>query len=99
MHIETGRYKKPRKTPVNDRKCNFCQMNEVEDEFHVILKCTSYEKYRADMFNDLKSFANIQDMDENTLFVWLMNYNNGDCTVAKIVADFIMKLFEKRKSL
>ena len=50
------------------------------------------------MFEYLKSFANVHDLDEKTLFVWLMNYNNGDTTVAKIVTDYVQKLFDKRKS-
>ena len=99
LHIETGRYKKPKKTPVNQRICTFCDTNEIEDEFHVILKCTRYENFRKDMLNNLKSFADISNMDEKSLFVWVMNYNEGDSTVAKIVTDYVWKLFDERNSL
>ena len=99
LHIETGRYKKPTKTPVNERTCNFCTTNEVEDEFHVILKCSYYENIRMEMLDKLKLFTDIQNIDEKHLFVWLMNYNEGDSTVAKIITDYVKEVFDKRKSL
>ena len=51
------------------------------------------------MLNNLKSFADISNMDEKSLFVWVMNYNEGDSTVAKIVTDYVRKLFDERNSL
>ena len=38
--IETGRYTKPKKTPVENRLCRFCKSNNIEDEPHFILHCT-----------------------------------------------------------
>lgn len=38
LSIETGRHTIP-KTPENFRICPFCQLNEVEHEFHFIFSC------------------------------------------------------------
>ena len=32
LRIETGRYKKPRKEPVEERVCRICRSGEIEDE-------------------------------------------------------------------
>ena len=31
--------------PINERKCNFC--NVLEDEFHFILECLVYREYKT----------------------------------------------------
>ena len=36
LRIESGRYTKPHKTPLEQRLCLVCNLNEVEDEFHFI---------------------------------------------------------------
>lgn len=41
--IETGRYLKSISTPINDRKCPFC--NILEDEF--VFQCPLYADYRS----------------------------------------------------
>ena len=42
--IETGRWTKPNRTPVNERICTLC--NKLEDEFHFIIECTRYVDLR-----------------------------------------------------
>ena len=43
LMIEKGRYLSP-KVNSEDRLCKLCDRNEVEDEFHFIMKCTLYDK-------------------------------------------------------
>ena len=42
--IEVGRWARPNSTPVDERKCRYC--NKLEDEFHFLLECTLYEDLR-----------------------------------------------------
>ena len=42
LAIETGRHSKP-KIEKENRLCNFCYLNEVEDEQCFLLRCTLYE--------------------------------------------------------
>ena len=44
--IETGRYTKPKKTPVENRLCRVCKSNNIEDEPHFILHCSFYNDLR-----------------------------------------------------
>jgi hypothetical protein len=46
LHIETGRWHKPNAIPVGEIKCNMCDNDTIEDEFHVVLECRSYQQLR-----------------------------------------------------
>ena len=48
--IERGRWG-PNKLEVEDRKCSICQ-NEVEDEFHCLLKCPRFNNQRIGLLAD-----------------------------------------------
>lgn len=43
IRIETGRYKGG---PVDERICNFCELNEIEDDSHFLLNCAMYSDFR-----------------------------------------------------
>ena len=43
LFIETGRH---RNIDRNDRKCQLCQCNDIEDEFHFVLICSAYTTLR-----------------------------------------------------
>ena len=44
LEIEVGRWAKPNRIPIDERKCRFC--NKLEDEFHFILECDLYKELR-----------------------------------------------------
>ena len=49
LEIECGRWTRPEKTPLDNRKCRIC--NALEDEFHFILECPLYEDLRKQLIN------------------------------------------------
>ena len=50
LHIETGHYHEPKKTPLDQRICHFCNHNLIEDEIHLILDCDYYDEFRTSLF-------------------------------------------------
>ena len=40
LEVETERWTKPEKTPLDNRKCKIC--HTLEDEYHFVLECTLY---------------------------------------------------------
>ena len=44
MPIVAGRYLN---TPVDERLCTICQMNEIGDEFHYLFRCTFFSSQRS----------------------------------------------------
>ena len=45
LRIETGRHCRPR-LPREDRICQQCESKEIENEMHMLFKCSLYEKIR-----------------------------------------------------
>ena len=44
LQIEVGRWSRPNRTPINDRKCCLC--DKLEDEFHFLFECRVYADLR-----------------------------------------------------
>ena len=44
LEIEVGRWTRPNRIPIEQRKCRICNM--IEDEFHFLLECKSYNQIR-----------------------------------------------------
>ena len=96
LHIETGRYTKPRKTPVNDRICRFCSTGEIEDELHFTLNCEYYSEIRKDFYNKLESFCDFRLLDAASKLITLFSYNNGDTEFCDLFVEFLNNCYEKR---
>ena len=47
LEIEAGRWHKPNRTPVEERKCIFCR-NSLDDEFHFVIECPLYQDLRQE---------------------------------------------------
>jgi hypothetical protein len=54
--IETGRWKGEL---VQDRTCTLCAEGEVEDEVHVLLCCSTYERERRELYRNIQRYTNI----------------------------------------
>ena len=44
LEIEAGRWARPNRIPINDRKCRVC--NVLEDEYHFVIECSLYKELR-----------------------------------------------------
>ena len=66
IRIETGRYGS-RRIPVEERVCMNC-VNEIEDEFHVLMKCELYDDLRMELvekaYQILPEFAMISEREK-----------------------------------
>lgn len=88
LSIETGRY---RGSPEEDRICEYCDLHEVENEFHFVLYCPFYHDLRYILFEKIK----IVDLD----FVGL-----GDPDILRILfncpfamGEFLSKAWNRRR--
>ena len=62
LEVETVRWHKPNRTPIEERKCLFC--NCLEDEFHFVLECQLYQDLRNEY---IKSTSGIGQISQNLL--------------------------------
>ena len=92
LHIETGRYSRPQKTPLKDRVCNFCNLEELEDEIHLILKCPFYAVARNTFLNRIvEVIPNFQLFSEAEQFQTIMTGLDGDFEVTNICLVYMEK--------
>ena len=96
LRIETGRYTKPHKTPLENRTCLLCDSGAIEDEKHFLLQCPTYSIERSTLFSTLNKFSLFEDLPENDKFTFLMTYNNGDMEILKLIVDFVDECMNKR---
>ena len=74
--IETGRFSK---IPRNERLCLFCKANnfsEIEDEQHVLLRCSRYTEIKRDLLDRVrKCCPRIDLLNDENKFMYLLNYS------------------------
>ena len=90
LAVEVGRY---RSLPLSERVCTLCQLQLVEDEYHILCVCGSYDEFRTTLYNKASTtfneFHNIPELDK---FVYLINNLQRD------VIAFLVKALTKRRN-
>jgi hypothetical protein len=65
LKIETGRF---RSVPSDKRICELCNLNEIENEIHFVIKCPLYEDLRQTMYGEIirffPNFSTESEMDK-----------------------------------
>ena len=89
--IETGRYSN-RRLERNERKCTFCDMNDLEDEYHFVLVCPLYADLRQKYIK--KYFYKKPSVHK---FIELMSTKNN--SILKNLSKFVLEAFKCRSSL
>ncbi len=93
LMIEKGRYAIP-KIPVENRICNICDLNEVEDEFHFIMKCSAYSDIRSLLLSQIDEAYMTDGFSDMDYFLQIMKVSDLDAI--KYVALFVKSAFEIR---
>ena len=90
LNIERGRYNNPI-TPINQRICTRCELNEIDDEIHLLLHCSAMNNERKILFNSVTATINIEPTNE--MFLRIMT--SRDITVVKSLPQFIYGCFKQ----
>ena len=98
LSIETGRYSKP-KIPVENRLCEMCNINCVEDEYHMLLVCPFYSNERASMFDDINQHIQLSNIPSPSTFKTILSLGAANSVLIPHVGSFISTCFEKRKGV
>ena len=96
LKIETGRY---RKIPQELRLCDFCNLNEIENEYHMIMRCKLYDNLRDNFFSAYDNFNNERWNKATSLkekFSILMQPNNTNSAIH--TCQFIKSCFTLRRN-
>ena len=92
INIERGRFNNP-EIPKNQRICTRCELNEIDDEIHLLLHCSAMHDEREILFDSLAGIINIQPTNEMFLRIMTSRY----ITVVKSLAQFIYGCFKQIK--
>ena len=74
----------------DERICQMCELNEIENEYHFVLYCPFYWKIREELFNSI-NYAHMLDTSDSQLI---------NCLFEKHVfkmAKYLEKAWELRK--
>ena len=93
LAIVTGKW---HKIKVEDRKCQFCNSNEIEDEFHLLFQCSNYNNIRKELTDYLATNESIDITSENKLENLKFVFSNGSFRSLKALGKFVLEAFEKR---
>ena len=88
--IEAGRWVKPVKIPVDDRKCAIC--NKLEDEYHFVLECSIYVDLRKQYI--LRKF-----WVRPSMFKFIELINNENKKITRNLGTYIHNAFMLRNSV
>ena len=88
--LETGRFKNKKDETSNnygrlrpeERLCEICNSNAVEDEFHFVMKCEKYKLPRLCLFDAIgKSYTEFSHLNsDEDKFVFILNRCWKECT-------------------
>ena len=98
LQIELGRYTVPRKTPLCDRICRYCNMKELDNERHFVMTCPLNSTERQSLFSTLEIFTPFFTLQLDEQFIFLMSYNGGDMEILQHVLNFVNACVENRKN-
>jgi len=80
LHIEQGRYQG---IPRQNRICNRCTSNEIDDEVHFLFSCTSSQDDRYYMNSKINSLcSNFNSLNSNQKLIWLLNTENVEILIS-----------------
>ena len=87
LKVELGRYLKPY-LPFEERICEKCFSDDIEDEIHFLLQCPNYSQKRKSLLNsinkDCPAFNNLNYVNK---FIWLMTMENDN--IIRKVSEFL----------
>ena len=89
LNIEVGRF---RGVKLEERICEICKNNSIEDEFHFVCVCPAYICFRETLYNsiDYENFINMDDFDK---FLYLMRNEQSK------IGTFLDKAWQKRNAI
>ena len=86
LYIETGRYV----GLDEERICQMCDLNEIENEYHFVLYCPCYCRVREELFNNI-NYVHMLDISDSQLINCLFEKH-----VFKL-ANYLEKAWDLRK--
>ena len=66
LEIERGRHVKPQKIPLEQRTCQRCTLNSVDDEIHFLITCSYFATQQTNLLAESKLLKSEFDSQTTT---------------------------------
>ena len=74
LEIERGRHAKPQKLPLEQRTCQRCTSNSVDDEIHFLITCSYFATQRTSLLAESKLHnTEFDSHSNNDKFIYIMS--------------------------
>jgi len=90
LRIETGRWKKPVKEPLEERKCTVC--NALDDEYHFMLECKLHNELRAQYIPTLYRI-------NPSMYKFVNLFQTNDVNLLRTICVYVYKAMKTRLEL
>jgi len=81
LRVETDRHENP-KLPLEERKCDKCNSDEIEDELHSLLICSKNSIPRVKLLKVCDQFHNFRSLNNTNKFQVIMSSKEPDIIFA-----------------
>ncbi len=89
LRIETGRYER---LPVEQRVCEVCDSDNVEDEMHLLISCNAFTQERTEFYANVSQLVgNFNELPLEDTFIVLMSDPNICTFTARACHDMFIK--------
>jgi len=90
LRIETGRWKKPNKEPLQERICTTC--NVLDDEYHFIMECSLHSNLR-------RTYIPRTYTERPSMYKFINMLMSEDSVFLKKMSTYVFKAFKRRQDL
>ena len=98
LAIETGRWARPKPTPIEDRLCRFCSSEAIDSEEHFLLQCPTFLEKRNCFFGKLGSLLpGLDKLSEKARLHTILCPTSAVTT--KLVNKYVLIMFEAREQI
>ena len=74
LKIERGRHVKPQKIPLEQRTCQRCASNSVDDEIHFLITCSYFATQRTSLLAESKLHnTEFDSLSNDDKFIYIMS--------------------------
>ena len=89
LRVETGRYTR---LALEDRTCQLCNSQNIEDEIHFLCECSCYDTLRESLYGTVNLTGEFTHMDRVNKFKFLMSFQ-------KPISKYLESAWYKRKQM
>ncbi len=91
LHIETGRFKGKK---ISDYLCVICNSRHIENEYHFLCKCVTYNSIRRVLYNNAENNNNdFRNLNNEDIFVYVIKDE------WKLVSNYVEKAWNIRNDI